>query len=128
MENTPRRVLIVEDDLFLRKACTAILRNHGWEVLTAGDGKQGLAMARAERPAVVLLDLLLPTLPGAQVLAALKADPATHHMPVLVLSNSSRAEDRQAVIDLGAAGYFVKANLSLAELVEAVNSLYHTAA
>ncbi len=78
---------------------------------------------RTEAPDLVLLDLLLPKLPGLEVLRTLKAEDATRAIPVLVLSNSSREEDVQRVLKLGAVGYLVKANLSLQELGERVTRL-----
>ncbi len=118
------RVLLVEDDKFLRRACEASLRQYGFEVVAATEGDDGLRLARAEPlPDVVLLDLLMPKLPGIEVLRALKADPATARIPVLILSNSSRDEDKQQAVQLGAAGYYVKANLSLKELAVQVEKL-----
>jgi len=116
----PRRILLVEDDRFLRRACEASLKQRGYEVVTASDGEDGLRLARTVGPDLVLLDLLMPRLPGIEVLRALKADEQLRHIPVLILSNSSRAEDRDAAIALGACGYFVKANLSLRELAAEV--------
>ena len=118
------RVLVVEDDKFLRRACEASLRQRGFEVIAATEGDEGLRMARAAPlPDVVLLDLLMPKLPGIEVLRALKADEATRAIPVVILSNSSRDDDKQRAAQLGAAGYYVKANLSLKELAAEVEKL-----
>lgn len=118
------RVLLVEDDRFLRRACEASLRQRGFEVLTATDGEEGLRRATTPPYAdVVLLDLLMPKLPGIEVLRALKGAAETAHIPVLILSNSSREEDKHQALQLGAAGYFVKANLSLKELAVQVEKL-----
>jgi len=123
MSGPPKRVLLVEDDRFLRRACEASLRQRGLTVVTAADGEEALRLARTEAPDLVLLDLLLPKLPGLEVLQTLKAEDATRAIPVLVLSNSSREEDVQRVLKLGAVGYLVKANLSLQELGERVTRL-----
>jgi DNA-binding response OmpR family regulator len=120
---TPIRVLVVEDDRFLRKACEVSLKQRGFEVLTAVDGEEGLRVALAEKPSIVLLDLLMPKMPGVDVLRALRANPDTARLPVVILSNSSREDDKRAAEALGAAGYFVKANLSLKELGDCVNAL-----
>jgi CheY-like chemotaxis protein len=118
------RVLLVEDDKFLRRACEASLRQRGFEVTTATDGEEGLRLAReTPRPDVVLLDLLMPKLAGIEVLRALKADAATKRIPVVILSNSSRDEDKREAVHLGAVGYYVKANLSLKELATQVSAL-----
>lgn len=118
------RVLVVEDDRFLRRACEASLRQRNFEVITAADGEEGLRLAGIEPlPDVILLDLLMPKMPGIEVLRALKASPLTASIPVVILSNSSRDEDRQQAVQLGAAGYYVKANLSLKELAVQVTQL-----
>lgn len=118
-----RKVLLVEDDRFLRKACEASLTQRGFTVLTATDGVEGLKAARIEHPAVVLVDLLMPKMPGIEVLRALKQEPATAAIPVVILSNSSREEDKAAAIALGAVAYYVKANLSLRELAATIERL-----
>ena len=124
--SAPPRVLLVEDDKFLRRACEASLRQRGFEVTTANDGEEGLRLARSVPYAdIILLDLLMPKMPGVDVLRALKAHPDTASIPVLILSNSSREDDKQQALQLGAAGYYVKANLSLRELALQVDRLVH---
>ena len=122
--NAMARVLLVEDDKFLRRACEASLRQRGFDVTTANDGEEGLRLARAEPYVdVILLDLLMPKITGIEVLRALKSRPETAEIPVLILSNSSREDDKQQAMQLGAAGYYVKANLSLRELAVQVDQL-----
>ena len=123
MEHTDKRVLVVEDDRFLRRACEASLRRRGLTVLGAGDGEEGLRLARAERPDLILLDVLMPKLTGLEVLQALRGAEATRSIPVLILSNSSSPRDLEAIAALGVAGYWVKANLSLQELGDRVTCL-----
>jgi DNA-binding response OmpR family regulator len=125
--SAPVRVLLVEDDRFLRKACEASLKQRGYDVLVASDGEEGLRLAVAEQPAIVLLDLLMPKMPGIEVLRGIRSHPATASIPVLILSNSSRDEDKRAAEALGASGYFVKANLSLKELAREVERLVQQA-
>jgi len=118
------RVLVVEDDRFLRRACETSLRQRGFDVTAVTDGEEGLRLARVEPlPDIILLDLLMPKMPGIDVLRVLKADAATASIPVVILSNSSRVEDKQQAVELGAAGYYVKANLSLKELAAQVAQL-----
>ena len=118
------RVLLVEDDKFLRRACEASLRQRGFAVVTTADGEDGLRVARlTPHPDVILLDLLMPKMPGIEVLRALKEDAATSAIPVVILSNSSRDEDKREAMELGAVGYYVKANLSLKELAAQVDRL-----
>jgi DNA-binding response OmpR family regulator len=119
----PIRILLVEDDRFLRRACEASLQQRGFAVTTACDGEEGLVRAKAERFDVILLDLLMPKKPGIEVLTELKNDEGTKHVPVLILSNSSREEDKRRAIQLGAHGYYVKANLSLRALGDEIARL-----
>jgi len=120
MGTAGKRLLLVEDDRFLRRACEASLRQRGYDVLTAADGEEGLRLARAETPDLVLLDLLLPKLSGLEVLRSLRSDAATRELPVLILSNSSREQDVSEITRLGVAGYLVKADLSLKALGDRV--------
>src|SRR3989442_1225279 len=117
------RVLVVEDDRFLRRAADAALRRDGFTVLTAADGEEGLRLARAEAPDLVLLDLIMPGLQGFAVLRMLKADEATAHIPVIVLSNLGQESDVKSAMDAGAVDYLVKANLTLDDLVKRVKEI-----
>lgn len=123
----PGRVLLAEDDRFLRKAAETALKRQGFTVLPAVDGEEALRMARAEAPDIVLLDLIMPKLQGFEVLRALKADPATTKIPVIILSNLGQESDVKQAMEAGAAGYFVKANLSLQDLVKRVGEVVRSA-
>lgn len=123
MAEGERRILLAEDDRFLRKAAEARLRQGGFTVLAAVDGEEALRLARAETPDLVLLDLIMPKIQGFEVLKALKADPATASIPVIVLSNLGQERDVQRAMELGAVAYFIKAHLSLHELVQRVSEV-----
>jgi CheY-like chemotaxis protein len=123
MEERAGRVLLAEDDRFLRRAAEATLKRAGYTVLTAADGEEALAKARAERPDLVLLDLIMPRLQGFEVLRLLKADPATAGIPVIVLSNLGQEMDVQQALAAGAVAYYVKANISLHDLASRVDEL-----
>ena len=117
MDLPVKRILLAEDDRFLRRAAEAALKRAGFTVLAAADGEEALRMARAEKPDLVLLDLIMPKLQGFEVLKALKADPGTATIPVVVLSNLGQDGDVRRALEGGAVAYLVKANLSLDELV-----------
>jgi two-component system phosphate regulon response regulator PhoB len=119
---TGARVLVAEDDRYLRKAAEARLRQHGFTVLTAADGEEALRVAMAEKPDLILLDLIMPKVQGFEVLRALKEAPVTAHIPVIILSNLSQDSDRAQCMQGGAAAYFIKANLSLQDLVQKVQA------
>ena len=117
------KVLIVEDDRFLRRACETSLRRRGFDVVTASDGEEALRLVREEPPALLLLDMLMPKVGGIELLRTLRADPATRDVRVLILSNSSRQADIDEATRLGIYGYLVKANMSLDELGDRVAAL-----
>lgn len=110
-----QRILIVEDDDYLRKASEIALRRAGYIVLSAPTGREGLNLARSERPDLIILDLLMPQPTGLEILRTLRGEPATKSTPVMVISNSSMQRVVDEVTGLGAE-YIVKADLSLKEL------------
>lgn len=123
MTDTAKRLLLVEDDRFLRRACEVSLKQRGFAVTSAVDGEEGLRLARSEPWDLILLDMLMPKLSGLEVLKALRGADATHGLRVLILSNSSREQDVQEVTRLGVEGYLVKSNLSLQTLGDEVNRI-----
>jgi len=119
-----QRILVVEDDRFLRKAAEAALRRQGFTVLVASDGEEGLRMARSELPDLVLLDLIMPGLQGFEVLKLLKEEATTSAIPVIILSNLGQDSDVKKAMEAGAVDYLVKANLALDTLVARVKTLF----
>ncbi len=110
--STITKVLLVEDSKLLRIANERVLAKAGFEVSTAEDGEEALRLAYDRLPDVILLDLLLPKISGPEVLRALKENPATLHIPVIILSClSQRNEER--LLKEGAAAYFEKGALDL---------------
>jgi CheY-like chemotaxis protein len=124
MEKQARRVLLAEDSRFLRKAAGAMLRRQGFTVLTAEDGEETLRLARAEIPDLILLDLIMPKMQGFEVLKALKSDPQTSPIPVVILSNLGQESDSKTAREMGALDYWVKANLELEELVRRIEEKF----
>jgi CheY-like chemotaxis protein len=120
-EARARRILLVEDDRFLRKAAETSLKRHGYHVVTASDGEEALRLVRTEKPELILLDLIIPKVQGFEVLRTLKADAQTASIPVIVLSNLGQEHDRDATLAAGAIAHLVKANISLENLVAAVD-------
>ena len=120
MSGEPRRILVAEDDRFLRKAAEMALKRQGYTVLTAADGEEALRAAQSELPDLILLDLIMPKVNGFDVLQALKKDAPTAHIPVIILSNLGQDRDVQQAMDAGAAAYFIKTDLSLHALVQRV--------
>jgi DNA-binding response OmpR family regulator len=89
------RILIIEDEQdVLDMLATALKKSDGFTLLTATDGATGLRLAREERPALVILDLMLPKMPGLEVCKALKNDGATKHIPIIMLTAKAEEIDR----------------------------------
>jgi CheY-like chemotaxis protein len=114
------RVLIADDDRLLRTAAVTALRRAGFDVVAAEDGERAVALAEAERPDLILLDLIMPKVDGFEALARLKANPETRGIPVIVLSNLGTESDQRGASEGGAIGFFIKSALSLADLVAQV--------
>lgn len=119
---TKRVVLVIEDDAPLRRMITRFLGAAGYDICEAADGAAGLAMAREQRPDLVLLDLMMPGLDGWQVLQRLKGEAETAGLPVIVLTASVGASLSERALRLGAARYLVKP-LDTRILVETVDLL-----
>lgn len=119
-------ILLVEDDALLRKAAERALRQRGFRVLTAASGDDALRTVSAEIPDLVLLDLIMPGLPGHEVLKALKENGATAAVPVVILTNLGQDSDVRRALDAGAAAYAIKANLSLDDLAALVRKVLTT--
>jgi len=101
-------IVVVEDEQDLQQVLGYNLRQAGHEVLPALDGESGLQLARERHPDLVLLDLMLPGMPGTEVCARLKRDPATREVPVLMLTARGEETDRVAGFELGADDYVTK--------------------
>ena len=106
------KVLLVEDSVFLRLSNESALAKAGFDVSTAGDGVEALRVAQQKMPDVIVLDLLLPKLSGTEVLKALKSNPATTQIPVIVLSSLSQ-RNKLKLLEDGAEAYFEKSELEL---------------
>ncbi len=122
-----KKILIIEDESNLRKSIEEILTGEGYTVFGAGDGEEGLAMAKEKKPDMVLLDLILPKKDGFTVLKELRDDPSTGKIPVIVLSNLGEMEDIGRVLELGANKYLVKTDYKLSEVIDKVNETFGTA-
>jgi two-component system, OmpR family, alkaline phosphatase synthesis response regulator PhoP len=121
-----QRILLAEDDRFLRKSAGAMLLRQGFIVMAAEDGEEALRLARTESPDLILLDVILPKMQGFDVLRALKSDPHTSPIPVIILSNLGQESDSVAAREMGALDYWVKSNLALEELAMRVGQAIST--
>ena len=106
------KVLLVEDSKFLRIATERALSRAGYGVSTASDGEEALQLAKDQLPDIILLDMMLPKISGPAVLKALKENPATMDIPVVVLTSLSQ-KNEEKLLSEGAAAYFEKSTLEL---------------
>jgi len=106
------KILLVEDSKFLRLATERALTRAGYDLCSAADGEQALRLARERLPDLILLDMLLPKMSGPDVLLALKKDPLTVTIPVVVVTGMSQKNAARLRQD-GAAGFLEKSLLEL---------------
>jgi two-component system, OmpR family, phosphate regulon response regulator PhoB len=102
------RILVIEDEPDIQQVLDYNLREKGHKVFIAGKGEEGLRIARDKRPDLVLLDLMLPDIPGTEVCKALKTDPSLKNTQVVMLTAKGEEIDRVVGFELGADDYVVK--------------------
>jgi CheY-like chemotaxis protein len=115
-------ILVVEDEPILLRALNIELLNAGFEALVAPNGEVGLKMIKANKPDLVLLDILMPKMDGYEVLKAAKKDPKTKKIPIVVLSNFGEAENIEKAMGMGAVDYFIKSSTDLNQLTKKINA------
>jgi len=123
-DNGGAKVLLVEDDSFLRDICCKKLLKEGFNVAIAVDGEEAVKKIDEFRPAIVLLDIILPAMDGFEVLKAIRShkDKTVKNIPVIMLTNLGQEEDNRKALDLGANDYLVKAHFTTEEIVEKIKS------
>jgi len=120
MVKKKEKILIVEEDRFLRKIYKNKLTSAGFEFIEATNGEEGLNKIIFEKPDLVLLDLILPRKNGFDVLIGMKRNNETKDIPVIILSNLSQESDVRRGLSLGAQDYLVKPETTLSEVVDKV--------
>ena len=116
------RILLVEDNEMNRDMLSRRLQRRGYTVLIAVDGQQGLDMAIAEKPDLILLDMSLPVLDGWEVAKRLKSDDALKVMPVIALTAHAMAGDRERALEAGCDDYDTKP-VELPRLLQKIETL-----
>src|SRR5512135_1207549 len=116
------KVLLVEDS----KAVQQIYRNkltlEHFQVITADNGMEAIKVLSSERPDIILLDLMMPVMDGYKVLQVIKTDPKRSGIPVLVFSAKGQPEEVEKALNLGAAGYIIKATTKINEVVDKIRT------
>ena len=120
MTRGKHKILVVEDDPTLLDLYALRFIQAGYEVLKAADGDQGASLAQLELPDIILLDILMPTTDGYEMLRILKENPKTKNIPSIVFSNLSQRDEIEKGLMLGAKDYIVKTSITPSDLVSRV--------
>jgi len=115
-----KKILIVEDDKFLRELIAQKLLKEEYDIVEAVDGEKGIKSVKEENPDLVLLDLILPGIDGFEVLARMKEDPKLAEIPVIILSNLGQKDDIERGLKMGAVDYLIKAHFTPGEIIEKI--------
>jgi len=118
-----KNILIIEDDEFFRELISKKLFSRDFSVSSAKDGEDGFKKSKETKPDLILLDLLLPLMDGYEVLLAIKDNPETQSIPVIILSNLSSKDDIDRAIKLGASDFLIKSQIDLEEIVSKIDSI-----
>src|SRR3989344_7525554 len=118
-----KKILIIEDDVFLGDVLMRKLNNEGYETSIARDGKEGLTKIKEIKPDLVLLDIVLPSMNGYEILEEKVKDPAIEPIPVIIISNSGQPVEINRVLALGVKDYLIKAQFSPDEVLVKARSV-----
>ncbi|MBI4040074.1 response regulator [Candidatus Daviesbacteria bacterium] len=118
-----KKILLIEDDLFIRELYERTLGRAGYQVITAPDGEAGLTQAK-DKPDIILLDIMLPKINGINVLKKLKIDSDTKDIPVVLLTNLGQESIVKEAFKIGASGYLMKMHLTPYEVVSHVKDFF----
>jgi two-component system sensor histidine kinase and response regulator WspE len=118
-----KRILVVDDSITVREVERQLLRNHGYDVTVAVDGKEGWNTVRAEPFDLVVSDVDMPRMNGLELVQAIRTDPALRSLPVIIVSYKEREEDRLRGLEVGANAYLTKSSFHDNTFLEAVTDL-----
>ena len=117
------KILLVEDDPFLSSMYSTKFELENFAVLAAEDGEKGLKLALAEKPDIILLDILMPKMNGFEVLEKLKDNKETESIPVILLTNLNQKDEIEKGLSLGANDYLIKAHFMPSEVVDKIKKV-----
>lgn len=118
-----KKVLIVEDDPFIRDITTMKLSEHGYSVISVANGEDALASIEVDVPEVIILDLDLPGISGIDVLTHIRTNASLKSIPAIIFSNNDNVALREKITAYGVSGFFVKASTEYEELYKLIDSL-----
>ena len=114
------KILLVEDDKSLREIYGVRLLAEGYDIVSAGDGEEALAMAIKERPQLIVSDVMMPKISGFDVLDILRNTPETTNIRVIMLTALSQPKDKERAEQLGVDDYLVKSQVVIGDVVARV--------
>lgn len=117
------KIVIVEDDVAIRRLYALKLKFLKFQIFEAGDGFEGLEVIKREQPDLVLLDLRMPKMSGDQMLRELRAQPWGEAVPVIVLTNISKNEAPRTLWHLGVSDYIIKAHSTPQQIAQSVQAV-----
>lgn len=117
------KILIVEDDQFLRDLFVMKLKKEGAKIIEAENGDEALNKVKLEMPDLILLDIVLPKLDGFEVLTRIKSDKTVSKIPVIFLTNLSQQDEIDRGLQLGANAYIIKAHFTPSEIVAKIKEV-----
>lgn len=117
------KVLIVEDDPLISRMYLKVFTFEGFDVQMVGNGREGLDKLKEFHPDILLIDVMMPIMNGVEMLASVKADPATRDIPVIMLTNLADARTADATIKQGALRYIVKSDYSPMDVAALVKDI-----
>ncbi|MFA6525878.1 MAG: response regulator [Candidatus Buchananbacteria bacterium] len=123
MSDKKLKVLLVEDDQMIVEMYKLKLETDGFEVFVTDKGSEAIELAGKEKPDIILLDIILPEIDGFSILQEIKSDSATKKIPVMMLTNLSQESDQEKGTQMGAAGYFVKAQHTPADIMTEIKKI-----
>ena len=118
-----KKVLIVEDDMFIRDIYQVKFSNEGFMVFIAENGQEALDILEKEIPDIILLDVLMPVMGGMETLKKIRENELWGKIPIIMLTNISEQDNMNNATDQGADGYLVKAYFTPVEILEKVRAL-----
>jgi CheY-like chemotaxis protein len=123
MTKIKAKILLVEDDLFMRRLYSEAFKLEGYDITTAEDGGEGLMHVYKEAPALILLDIMMPEMNGLELLEKIKSDPLTKRIPVIMLTNLSGKKEAETAIAKGAEKYLVKSEYEPIQVIKIVEEI-----
>ncbi len=117
------KILLIEDSKIIQQMYRSKLTIEQFTVITADNGMEAIKILSQEIPDLVLLDLMMPVMDGFKVLQVIKTDPRLSNIPVLVFSARGQPEEVEKAMNLGAAGYIVKATTKPNEVIEQIRKV-----